>query len=211
MICFAAKWNDKPRIMFHSEFHDGREEMVSRAHSLLDEADIVVHWNGKSFDVPHLQREFLVFGLKPPSPFKQIDLMKVVKKEFRFPSNKLDYVAQQLLGKAKVSHTGHNLWMQCLQRDPKAWALMKKYNREDVRLTDELYEYLRPWIKGHPHVGLYLGDDVDRCSNCGSEDLERRGFAHTAISTFQQYRCRECGSWSRSGKAVARVDVRGQA
>lgn len=209
MISFAAKWRGSKKVAFHSDHHDGHEEMVQRAHALLDEADILVHYNGKKFDTPHLRREFLLAGLAPPAPFKEVDLCQVVKSRFRFPSNKLDYVSQALGIGAKVKHEGHELWVACLRGDEKAWARMRRYNKGDVVLTEQLYERLLPWISGHPHVGLLNGTDQPSCQRCGSTDLERRGFAYTDLSKFQQYNCRGCGAWSRGSARVGSVSVRG--
>ncbi|NIV35232.1 MAG: hypothetical protein GWN58_38990, partial [Anaerolineae bacterium] len=50
------------------------EGMLEGAWELLDEADAVVHYNGKKFDIPTLNREFVKYGFTPPSPYKQIDL-----------------------------------------------------------------------------------------------------------------------------------------
>jgi hypothetical protein len=58
MISFAAKWLDNPRVDFYSEFHHGRDAMVRAAFALVDEADAVIHYNGKGFDMKHLNREF---------------------------------------------------------------------------------------------------------------------------------------------------------
>ena len=75
MISFAAKWLGKPRVEFYSEFHNGRVEMIHRAHEMCNEADVMIHYNGRTFDVPHLNREFIENGFAPPSPFQQIDLL----------------------------------------------------------------------------------------------------------------------------------------
>ena len=205
VICFAAKWHGEKRTMFFSEYHDGHDVMVQKAWDLLDEADAVVHYNGRRFDVPHLNREFLSYGLTRPSPFKQVDLLKVVRREFRFPSNKLDYVATELGVGSKVKHEGHTLWAECQLGSPKAWGRMRRYNVGDVRITEGLYDRLLPWIEEHPTVTLYKHGS---CPRCGDVELERRGFAYTKVSKFQQYRCKGCGAWSRSGQAVERVDVR---
>jgi len=68
--------------------------MLDDLHALMDEADVVCGWNSTTFDHKHIKREFLEAGMLPPSPTKDLDLMRVVKSQFRFPSNKLDYVAQ---------------------------------------------------------------------------------------------------------------------
>lgn len=208
MISFAAKWRGTQRVEFRSEFHDGRTDMIERARALLDEADIVVHYNGTTFDMPHMRREFLLEGITPPSPVKQVDLLRTVKKQFRFSSNKLDHVTAQLGLTGKLSHSGHDLWVRCMAGDEKAWALMRRYNKRDVVTTEELYDRLLPWITAHPHVGLYRGDTEDTCPKCGSTRLERRGWAYTTVSAFRQYRCKDCGGWSRSGKRSSGTDLR---
>lgn len=206
VISFAAKWRGKKRVFFYSDFHHGHDEMVKQAHALMDEADAIVHYNGTTFDMPHLRREFLLLGMDPPSPHKDIDLLKTVKSRFRFVSNKLAHVTDQLGLTGKLSHSGHDLWVRCMADDPKAWAVMKKYNCQDVVTTEELYERLLPWISGHPHTGLYSEEEC--CGRCGQVALQKRGFAYTPLGKFQQYRCMECGSWSRSAKRLGSVDAR---
>lgn len=207
MLCFAAKWEDEGDVQFFSQFEHGRTEMVAEAWKLLDEADVVVHFNGRAFDIPHINREILVAGMAPPRPFAEVDLLQVVKRRFRFPSNKLDYVARELLKKSKVEHIGHALWQRCIAGDPEAWAQMEEYNRGDVLITEELYHLLLPWIEQHPHRGLY-GDHGDACPNCGSDDIRKRGLAYTRLGVYQQYRCENCGRWSRGGKRFSGADAR---
>lgn len=205
VIAFAAKWVGERKTTFMSDYTDGHEAMVQHAWELLSEADAVVHYNGRSFDIPHLQREFLLAGLAPPAPFQQIDLLHCVKKQFRFTSNKLDHVAQQLGLGAKTKHEGHTLWVRCMAGEAKAWAIMRKYNIQDVLLTEKLYELLKPWILHHPNASLYEGEG---CPACGGSELERRGYAYTSVSRFQRYRCKGCGRWSRAGRSDRRVELR---
>src|SRR5258708_39741160 len=71
LICWAAGWYDSGDIMFRSIHADGKEAMVREAWELVNEADVLIHFNGKKFDVPKLRHAFLLAGLPPPSPFKQ--------------------------------------------------------------------------------------------------------------------------------------------
>lgn len=206
VIAFAAKWVEEKKTFFYSDHTHGHADMIAAAWALLDEADAVVHYNGRSFDIPHLRREFLLAGLTPPSPFAEIDLLDTVKKQFRFTSNKLDHVANQLGLGRKVQHEGHTLWVRCMAGEPRAWALMRKYNVHDVKLTEELYYLLKPWMKSHPTVSLY--EVGAGCPRCGGVELQRRGYAYTKVSTYQRYQCVSCGAWSRGGKVVDRVDIR---
>lgn len=207
VLCWAAKWYDSKTMMFSSEFHDNHDDMIFRLWKLLDEADAVISYNGKSFDVKHINREFLLAGLGPPSPYANIDLYQTVRSNFKFLSSKLDSVAQALDIGGKAAHEGFGLWKKCLEWDPKAWGRMKRYNIQDVRLTEDLYEVLRPWIKNHPSVNLVSGESF-ACPTCGSVNLTKRGTHNTRISSYQRFQCSDCGSYSHSGKALVAVEVR---
>jgi uncharacterized protein YprB with RNaseH-like and TPR domain/predicted RNA-binding Zn-ribbon protein involved in translation (DUF1610 family) len=206
MLSFAAKWYDEKQV-FYTDERNGREQMLADLWALLDVADAVIHYNGTSFDMPHINREFLLGGLGPPTPYAQIDLWRTVRSQFRFMSNKLDSVAGELGIGHKAAHEGFGLWVKCLAGDEKAWRRMKRYNIQDVRLTEKLYTELRPWIKGHPSSNLVSGVDFS-CPTCGSGALTKRGVARTKISTFQRYQCLQCGSYSQGNKRLAGVTVR---
>lgn len=152
MLCFGARWHGKKNVIFKSVHHDGKEAMLEELHALMEEADILVGWNSAAFDHKHINREFLENGLTPPSPVKDLDLMSVVKANFQFPSNKLDYVAQALGAGAKVKHSGFQLWIDCMAGDEKAWKEMKKYQLQDVNLLVDLYDILLPWFVGKSSV-----------------------------------------------------------
>jgi DNA polymerase elongation subunit (family B)/predicted RNA-binding Zn-ribbon protein involved in translation (DUF1610 family) len=200
-MCFAAKWLDNNEIFFDSVYASSHEEMLKKIHALIDEADAVIHYNGNKFDMPTLNKEFLLAGLNPPSPVKNIDLLQVAKKQFRFVSNKLDYVAQQLgLGK-KTSHIGHDLWIQCMANNPEAWAMMEEYNKNDVVLLEKVYYKFRPWIKHHLNLSIFNDEQVV-CPNCGSAHIQKRGYSITSVSKFQRYQCSDCGNWFRGNKNI---------
>jgi uncharacterized protein YprB with RNaseH-like and TPR domain len=152
MMCFGAKWLGQKSVTFKSVHHDGKAEMLEELHKLMDEADVLVGWNSASFDHKHINREFLENKMTPPSPVKDLDLMTVVKANFQFPSNKLDYVAQKLGVGSKVKHSGFELWIKCMAGDDKAWREMKKYQIQDVQLLDSLYDILLPWFPGSGSV-----------------------------------------------------------
>lgn len=207
-ISWAAKWHGEKKVHFASTYHDGKESMLVQIHNMLSEADIVVGYNSKRFDMPHLNREFILDGMDPPAPYAQVDLLHVVRRQFKFTSNKLDYVAQALNLGAKTSHSGFQLWVDCMAGKDKAWNLMKKYNKQDVVITEKLYDKLMPWIYNHPHAGLFTQGE-DSCPNCGSNDLSPQGKAYTSVSVFQRYKCNDCAKWSRSNKRISAVNQRG--
>lgn len=207
MICFAAKWRGEDEVLFYSEHKDGTGEMLVAAHQLLTEADIVVHFNGRKFDVPWFNTEFVLAGMQPPAPFQTIDLLEIAKKRFRFPSNKLDHLTKVLGLSGKMSNSGHKLWVGCMAGVDEAWAEMESYNRQDVVVLEELHDTFLPWITNHPNMRLY--NAPDGCPNCGSENLSKQGFALTSVSRYQRLKCNDCGGWFRDNKAIDRTAIRG--
>jgi predicted PolB exonuclease-like 3'-5' exonuclease len=139
VLCWAAKWLGEEEVMFDSVHVSKPKKMLKKIHDLISEADAVIHYNGTKFDMPTLNKEFLLHDMNPPAPYKQIDLLKQVRSQFRFPSNKLDYVAQRLGLGSKTSHEGHELWVKCMAGDKDAWKRMEEYNIQDVVLLEKLY------------------------------------------------------------------------
>lgn len=202
VLCWSAKWHNKKEIYFDSIRDSNACDMMKKMWHLLDEADAITSYNGRKFDVPTIQKEFALLGFSPPSPYHHIDLFSVVRKEFRFPSKKLDYVAQALGLGSKVKHEGHELWIGCMEGDPSCWKKMERYNKMDVKLLEKLYKKLLPWIKTHPNHALYMDTDRPVCTNCGSNRVQSRGVTHTKTQTYRRFMCADCGTWLRSRNNV---------
>lgn len=72
--------------------------------------------NGKKFDIPKINTRFIINGLNPPSPYKQIDTLEVARKQFGFSSNSLDALATFFGFDNKDPHD-FILWKSCLNGD----------------------------------------------------------------------------------------------
>jgi predicted RNA-binding Zn-ribbon protein involved in translation (DUF1610 family) len=206
MLSFAAKWYGEKEIIFRSIYHDGKDDMLQTLWDLIDEADAVLGWNSQCFDIKHIKRELLEGGYLPPTDVKHIDLLKVVRKEFKFASNKLDFISQRLDIGYKLKHQGFQLWRDCMAFDKKAWAIMKRYNKKDVQLVEEAYEILKPWINTATLNFALFSETGHACPRCGCESLElldkpRR----TNACEYDQYRCEDCGFIARSGSKRERA------
>lgn len=179
-------------------------ELTALAHRLFCEADIVIAHNGISFDTRKIQARMLFHGFDPPTPFKEVDTLKIARRHFAFTSNKLGELCTTLGIGAKVDTGGFQTWLGCMRGDPKAWARMKKYNKHDVVILEQLYLKLRPWTNRHPNVAT-IGSEPGACPKCGSDEgMTSRGYTHTAVSRRQRFQCKGCGGWS-SGRAIERV------
>lgn len=199
ILCVSWKWLGSSKVEYVKVV--GNEAAgLKKVHDALDLADYVIHYNGTKFDIPTLHREFLLNELHPPSPVREIDLLRAVRRKFRFSSNKLDYVCQRLGLGNKVHHKGMSLWKDCMSGKSAAWKVMKEYNIHDVVLLEKLYKKLLPWIPNHPNTTMFALDKLS-CPRCSSTHYLKRGLQHTATRTYQRYRCDNCHSWFRSVKS----------
>jgi DNA polymerase elongation subunit (family B) len=200
MLCWAARWDGTNKTFF-KKWDDPR--FLEDLWDLLNEADEVVTYNGNSFDLKHISREFLLAGMGPPSPYNSLDLYREVRRAFHFPSYKLDYVCRELGLGNKVIHTGIELWFDCIAEDERAWRLMEKYNKRDVLLLPKLRKAVAPWIRSGANAGLFL-DSTTRpaCPSCGSSSVQSRGTYRSKVGSYQRWHCTGCGTWSRSRKST---------
>jgi len=203
IMSFAAKWLGEPKIFYADCSKNGEKDeldMLLQLYALLEEADMVVAHNGDRFDMGWVKGRCIYYGLPPLPPVKQIDTLKVVKREFRFLSNKLEYVAKLLGCEEKLKHKefgGHELWAECLKGNQRAWKEMKVYNKQDVVTLEQVYLRLRPWMRNHPNWGLWENAGVPTCVACGGKHIHKRGTTKTGVSVFQRTRCMDCGHWGR--------------
>lgn len=198
MLSFAYKWFDGRRIYCHTinEFSDrpgSDKSLVKKLWKLFDEADIIIAHNGDAFDNKKSNARFLYWNMKPPSPYKTIDTLKIARRYFKFNSNRLDDLAKILRLGQKVKHAGFDLWLGCMQGDESAWKTMIKYNKHDVNLLEKIYMRLRAWTDNHPNVSAL--DRPDACPACGSSSLESKGWKYMKTRRYRQYKCRNCGKW----------------
>lgn len=209
LLSCAYKWLGEKDIVVvgkpsHEDDYEGQEyDILEHLHGILDEADIVIGHNAKSFDVKKLNAKFLEYGFEPPSPYRVIDTLLEARKHFRLTSNKLDYLSN-LLGFGNKIKTDFDLWVGCMKGDAKSWEYMLKYNRKDVVLLEKVYLKLRPWMVNHPNVGVYqdAGDKVV-CPKCGSNHLQWRGYVSTNLSQFRRFQCQDCLGWGRARLNIA--------
>lgn len=202
VLTWVSKWYGEKDYQDGSLMRDGKKKMLKRIHALLDEADAVVTWNGNGFDIKVLNKEFLLQGMPPPAPFKSIDLLATARKKFRFTSNKLDYISQQLGLGSKVKHRGHQMWLDCMNRKREAFDEMLRYNKKDVTLLEKVYKKLLPWVSNHPNHSVF--GNTECCPNCGGKKFQKRGPHITSTGTYQRYQCsnKRCGKYFRGAKII---------
>lgn len=199
MLCFCAHWHGEREFMFFSQWTDGREGMAKAALELLEEADIVVTYNGIKYDMPKITGEILLAGLPPPPKVAQVDLLKVVK-GFGFNMNRLAYIAPLLKVGGKMKHEGFHLWKDVMAGDEKAQRKMMRYCIQDVRITDKLYSKVRPFITTHPTIR-----NGEKCPACDKHKTQKRGYRYTRYFQIQRNQCTNCAHWFETTRSKIKV------
>lgn len=202
MLSWAAKWLYSETVMSRClNSKEALEEfdfnILVPLWDLLDEADIIVAHNAKRFDIKRINTRFIIHDLLPPKTYKMIDTLEVIRQSFAFPSNGLGFVNNMLKIPGKMDNSGMDLWKGCVSGDTKSLREMEEYNKQDVVALEQLYLKVRPWIKSHPNTNVYTDIEVPVCASCASKSLVDSGFFTTQSGKYQQYRCLDCGSYSR--------------
>lgn len=205
VLSWSAKWLDDPptKIMYDDQSKEKNiaddKRLLQGIWDLLNEADVVITQNGKNFDQKKLNARFVLNRMKPPGTFKHIDTKILASKHFGFTSNKLEYMTDKLCVKyKKLKHKefpGHEMWVECLAGNQKAWKEMEIYNKHDVLALEELYHILIPW-DNTINFNLYHDEEKHVCK-CGSESFHKNGFYYTSAGKFQKHKCKQCGAEHR--------------
>jgi uncharacterized protein YprB with RNaseH-like and TPR domain len=115
------------------DLHQERAQ-VAALHSLLEESNVAVHYNGKTFDLPILEARFILNGLRLPGHFAQLDLLHHSRRIFRglTDSCRLQEIEARFLGLER-------------QGDCPGWEIPARYFRyqttRDFRLLDPILEH----------------------------------------------------------------------
>lgn len=215
ILSWSAKWLGDDKILYMDQRNakdiEDDKKILKELWKLLDEADIVVGQNSKSFDHKKVNARFILNGMKPPSTYRQIDTRLLARKHFGFTSNKLEYLSGKLCKDYKKSkHTkfsGFELWKECIAGNLNAWEEMEEYNKLDVLSLEELYLKLIPWDNSI-NFSIY-GNGSDPVCSCGNKEFKKSGFYFTNSCKYQKYKCTKCGSEIRDKKNLKKVSYTG--
>lgn len=211
MLSHSWAWNDgeiEGSVLTSEEARAQNDErIVTEAWQLLDEADILIAHNGRSFDVKMINAFFLRHGFPPPSPYKVIDTYRIAKRKFKLTSSSLAYLAKFLGVTQKLDSGGMESFIKAYQGDEDALREMLVYNNGDIDTLRQVYHKLKSWDNDGVNMGVY-SEHSAVCANCGSDNISviENKFQFTNVSAFHLVRCGECQAVSRFRKST-KLDV----
>jgi hypothetical protein len=209
IVC--AKWYDQADVIELAEWDKGgRKKFLKKVHRLMSEADIIVGHNLDQADVPWLAGDlFIEGGLPPLPPFKTVDTLKVLRKQFKSgaPFKSLDAFCQIAGIDAKTDRYDRNAMERAVNKSVDDQQRLTAYCTGDVLATQGLYDYLRPFINNHPALFVDGKDSMTVCHRCGhdTEPIPRRYVAN--IMSYSMRRCTNCSGYSRISVEPERLSI----
>ena len=234
MPCAAWKWMHEPYVASTSVLQDRDRfeacywddyHVVKTLHELINGADILIAHNGDNFDWKMFNVRCIHHGLEPPPKPIMIDTLKAARKEFKFASNKLSYLAKFLDVSLKDDSPN---WGLVSSGDAEEIASCERYCRGDIRALEGVYLKLRPFMTNHPNLNVMMdGTHHNCCPSCGHWDLEKRGtqqvnkegrrlyvsgYRFTGAGKYQRYKCNRatggCGANAYKSKNLTKAEIR---
>lgn len=204
ILCFGYKFlGDKEVSCLNAWDYKGwkksvndDEKLVKDAYKILEKADAFVTHNGRRFDLKFFNSRAIMYGLPALPTIPHIDTCQVAKSKLLLFNNKLNTVAKHLGIEQKLENGGWQLWVDVQKRNPKAMELMEKYCKQDVKVLEQIYLKLRPYMNQIPNYNLFDENGEVRCPSCGSYNVHKDGTRRTKTALSQRYKCSDCGSRS---------------
>lgn len=205
VLCGSYKWYGEAKVhtVTHTDmtkFRANPEDDKAICKELLqviEQADMLVGWNSKSFDMRFLQTRLLKHRLGYLPPIPHVDLLLTSRNNTK--------MRRSLDNTQKFFGFGHektpldiNVWMKAGAGKADALRDVVKHCEADVRVTEEAYELFAPLARTHPNVMFHSGDRSG-CPTCGVDKLQQRGKAYALRYYRLRFHCQNCGRWATSG------------
>ncbi len=169
------------------------KKLVENFVKVANTADILIAHNGDRFDLPWFRTRCIYHGVEfPPKP-TTIDTLKRARGNFRFNSNKLDYIAKFLGVGKKMETGGFDLWKDVMNGDKKALKKMVQYCERDVEILQKVHDKIAPHVPHTGHEGVMQGSEKWTCPHCGSKEVKQHRHRTTASGVEKyQMKCSGC-------------------
>jgi len=196
IISISWKWFKGKGVdaLHWKESNHDDTQMLKEFNKVARGADAIVAHNGANFDIKELRGAIAIRGLADSwCETPCIDTLSDYRRMFRFKSNRLDAIAAHI-GVARKSPMEMQDWIDVENNVPGALAKMIKYNKQDVVVLEQVYEWLEPYVVPTARTRALKCRNVKlihpKCDECGSTHVVKYGLYYT--TGFQKYLCKSC-------------------
>lgn len=195
IITVCYKWEGQEEVNYFTW-----DENLSDKQLLIDfikvanTADELIGHNGDRFDITGLRTRCIFHRIPMFPKYRSLDTYKKAKGNFRFSSNKLDYIAKFLGVGAKMKHEGFAMWDKCMKGDKVALQNMVMYCQRDVVVLEDVYQAMKHYIKPETHAGVLQELPKYSCPICAHEEISLLRTDVTEKGTISRVvECDRCG------------------
>ncbi len=146
IICICFKWANEDKV--HSLKWDAGDDyqMLKKFAPILNSCDAVIGHNLKNFDLKWVKTRCLYHDIEVNKQFQVIDTLTLSRSNFRFNSNRLDYISK-FLGETGKKETSYSLWKDIvLGNCKKSMDTMVEYCINDVKILQEVHEKINKYV-----------------------------------------------------------------
>jgi uncharacterized protein YprB with RNaseH-like and TPR domain len=127
------------------------KSLLTKLVKRLESHDVIVTWNGRSFDIPFLTTRLMKHGLDPRPLLRKthVDIADVVKSRLRLTFTYLDHVCdffQIDRSKGPMGLDVPHLYVQALEGDKSALSAIRKHCLDDLQATRQVFLRLKPLV-----------------------------------------------------------------
>jgi DNA polymerase elongation subunit (family B) len=205
IICITYCWETGPAYSIDWGFEEqDSSKVIMEFDKVVKEADIIIGQNSDSFDVKHINTQRMLHKLPPMPDWADCtdDTLKQMKRFFKFPTNRLDYVSELLGFGGKVNMCMQD-WINIVEkRDERALDKMIRYGKKDVVDTRKIFNRIKPYIKPKFNMATFYQENV--CVHCGSDRIKKNGTRISGKTKYQFFYCHSHNGYA--GKAPMNKD-----
>lgn len=153
MLSWALLLNDEVQsdVIRKKEIFQGLldKRIVRSAIGAISKCDVIVTFYGTGFDMPYLRARALYHGITYPAygQIQHLDTFYMARRLLKL-SNRRMGTAAEFLGLEEKDHYDVSVWNRARLGDAEALAHILSHNESDVRITEQLFSVLGPYVKG---------------------------------------------------------------
>lgn len=202
VLCIGYKWFDEAdvHVISITDYKNAFDEdptddsrVIRDFLKVYETADLTVTYYGTGYDRKMLYAKLLEHGMAIPANIPMVDLYWTVKSNLALSRKRLATVAEFLGLETQKTAVLGKVWKRASAGHRPSIRYIIEHCVADVKVLEEAYVKLRPLVRTHPRVSGF-----GPCRYCGSNRLQRRGYALTALKNRQQrVWCKDCGGWDQ--------------
>lgn len=149
MLCACVKIRNSRTLTFTTTRRKGmlddRQALVG-LRDAIESLDLAVGFYSTRFDLVFINTRLIMLGERPIDHIRHLDLYYTARYKLKLHSNRLDVVAETVLGKSNKTRVVGPIWTRAIMGDNDAMKFIIDHCRRDVQVLGDVFEKLLPFV-----------------------------------------------------------------